>query len=560
MKKPTPSPGNSQGLSRRTFLGGAAAASTLAALDVHAQPSPGNAAPASAPRAGSFELEEATVSELQAAMLSGRHTAQGLAERYLARIHSLDREGSLPLKSVIELNPDALAIATALDEERKAKGPRGPLHGIPVLIKDNIGTADKMQTTAGSLALVGAVPSRDAFVVERLRAAGAVILGKTNLSEWANFRSTHSSSGWSGRGGQCRNPYALDRTPSGSSSGSGAATAANFCAVSVGTETDGSIVSPSAASSLVGLKPTLGLVSRSGIIPLSHSQDTAGPMTRTVADAAALLGVLAGIDPSDAVTASSKGHAHADYTRFLDPHGLKGARIGVPRERFFGYHPATDALVAQALELMKAQGAVIVDEAPIPTASKMDEPEMEVLLYEFKADIEAYLAGLGDKTRLKTLADLIRFNEEHRDTELPWFGQELFLQAQEKGPLTDKKYLKALAACRKLSREQGIDAVMAKHKLDALVAPTQAPPGLIDLVNGDHWLGSSSSPAAVAGYPSITVPAGYVAGLPVGLSFIGRAWSEPVLLRLAFAYEQASKHRRAPGFAPTADLRQMVKV
>ncbi|OJT27715.1 amidase [Archangium sp. Cb G35] len=560
MKKPIPSPGNSQGLSRRTFLGGAAAASTLAALDVHAQPSPGNAAPVSAPRAGSFELEEATVSELQAAMQSGRFTAQGLAERYLARIQTLDREGELPLKSVIELNPDALAIATALDEERKAKGPRGPLHGIPVLIKDNIGTADKMQTTAGSLALVGAVPSRDAFVVERLRAAGAVILGKTNLSEWANFRSTHSSSGWSGRGGQCRNPYALDRTPSGSSSGSGAATAANFCAVSVGTETDGSIVSPSAASSLVGLKPTLGLVSRSGIIPLSHSQDTAGPMTRSVADAAALLGVLAGIDAADAVTASSKGHAHADYTRFLDPNGLKGARIGVPRERFFGYHPATDALVAQALELMKAQGAVIIDEAHIPTASKTDEPEMEVLLYEFKAGIEAYLAGLGDKTRLKTLADLIRFNEEHRDTELPWFGQELFLQAQEKGPLTDKKYLKALAACRKLSRAQGIDAVMAKHKLDALVAPTQAPPGLIDLVNGDHWLGSSSSPAAVAGYPSITVPAGYVAGLPVGLSFIGRAWSEPVLLRLAFAYEQASKHRRAPTFAPTADLRSVTKV
>ncbi len=562
MKKPTPPPGNSQGLSRRTLLGGAAAASTLAALDVHAQPSPGNAAraPAPAPSAGSFELEEATVSELQAAMQSGRHTAHGLAERYLARIQELDRKGDTPLKSVIELNPDALAIATALDEERKAKGPRGPLHGIPVLIKDNIGTADKMQTTAGSLALVGAVPSRDAFIVERLHAAGAVILGKTNLSEWANFRSTHSSSGWSGRGGQCRNPYALDRTPSGSSSGSGAATAANFCAVSVGTETDGSIVSPSAACSLVGLKPTLGLVSRSGIIPLSHSQDTAGPMTRTVADAAALLSVLAGIDPADAVTASSKGHAHADYTRFLDPNGLKGARIGVPRERFFGYHPATDKLVAQALELMKAQGAVIVDEANIPTASKLDEPEMEVLLYDFKAGIEAYLAGLGDKTRLKTLADLIRFNEEHHDTELPWFGQELFLQAQEKGPLTDKKYLKALAACRKLSREQGIDAVMAKHKLDALVAPTQAPAGFIDLVNGDHWLGSSSSPAAVAGYPSITVPAGYVAGLPVGVSFIGRAWSEPVLLRLAFAYEQASKHRRAPGFAPTADLRQVAKV
>jgi amidase len=544
------------------LLGGAAAASTLVALDVHAEPTPSNPgrAPAPAPRGAPFELEEATVSELQAAMKSGKHTAQGLAERYLARIQELDRGGDTALRSVIEFNPEALAIAAALDAERKAKGPRGPLHGIPVLIKDNIATADGMQTTAGSLALVGAVPSRDAFVVERLRAAGAVILGKTNLSEWANFRSTHSSSGWSGRGGQCRNPYALDRTPSGSSSGSGAATAANFCTVSVGTETDGSIVSPSAACSLVGLKPTLGLLSRSGIIPISHSQDTAGPMARTVADAAVLLGVLAGVDPSDAVTATSQGHAQVDYTRFLDPKGLKGARIGVPRERFFGYHPATDALIERALVLMKAQGAVIIDPAPIPTASKLDEPEMEVLLYEFKAGLEAYLAGLGERTRVKTLADLIRFNEEHRDKELPWFGQELFLQAQAKGPLTDKKYLKALEACRKLSREQGIDAVMAKHRLDALVAPTQAPPGFIDLVNGDHWLGSSSSPAAVAGYPSITVPAGYVAGLPVGLSFIGRAWSEPTLLRLAYAYEQASKHRRPPGFAPTADLRQVPEV
>ena len=554
MKKPLPSPGSPRGLSRRLFLGGAAAASTLVALDVHAQPAPGTAerAPPPAPKDTPFELEEATVSELQAAMASGKYTAQGVAERYLARIRELDAT----LHSVIELNPDALAIAASLDAERKAKGARGPLHGIPVLIKDNIATADKMQTTAGSLALVGAIPSRDAFVVERLRAAGAVILGKTNLSEWANFRSTHSSSGWSGRGGQCRNPYALDRTPSGSSSGSGAATAANFCAVSVGTETDGSIVSPSAACSLVGLKPTVGLVSRSGIIPISHSQDTAGPMTRSVADAAVLLGVLTGMDASDAVTATSKGHAQADYTRFLDPNGLKGARIGVPRERYFGYHPATDGLIDQALELMRARGATIIDPAPIPTAAKLDEPEFEVLLYEFKADLEAYLAGLGERTRVKTLADLIRFNEEHRDTELAWFGQELFHQAQEKGPLSDKKYRQALEACRKLSREQGIDTVMAKHKLDALVAPTQAPPGLIDLVNGDHWLGSSSTPAAVSGYPTITVPAGYVAGLPVGLSFIGRAWSEPTLLRLAFAYEQASRHRRPPGFAPTADTRR----
>ena len=400
MKKPTPPPGNSQGLSRRTFLGGAAAASTLAALDVHAQPSPSNAAraPAPAPHAGSFELEEVTVSELQSAMESGRHTAHGLAERYLARIQELDRKGDLPLRSVIELNPDALAIAKALDEERKAKGPRGPLHGIPVLIKDNIGTADKMQTTAGSLALVGAVPSREAFIVERLRAAGAVILGKTNLSEWANFRSTHSSSGWSGRGGQCRNPYALDRTPSGSSSGSGAATAANFCAVSVGTETDGSIVSPSAACSLVGLKPTLGLVSRSGIIPISHSQDTAGPMTRTVADAAALLGVLAGIDPADAVTASSKGHAHGGLHALPRPERAEGRAHRRPARALLRLPPRHRRAHRAGAGADEGPGRRHRRCGQPPHAAKLDEPEMEVLLYEFKADIEAYLAGLGDRT------------------------------------------------------------------------------------------------------------------------------------------------------------------
>jgi amidase len=556
MKKPNSSGSPAPALSRRAFLGGTAAATALVTLDSQAQaPRPaGQAAPAGAPAAKAFELEEATVADLQAGLQSGKHTAHGLAERYLARIQELDRKGSLPLLSVIELNPDALAIAAALDKERKEKGPRGPMHGIPVLIKDNIATADRMQTTAGSLALVGAVPSKDAFIVERLRAAGAVILGKTNLSEWANFRSTKSSSGWSGRGGQCRNPYALDRTPSGSSSGSGTAAAASFCAVAVGTETDGSIVSPAAAASLVGLKPTVGLVSRSGIIPISHSQDTAGPMTRTVADAAALLSALVGIDPSDAATAASQGKAHADYTKFLDPQGLKGARIGVPRERFFGYHAPTDALVEKAIELMKAQGATLIDPAPIPAAAKIDEPEFEVLLYEFKADLEAYLASLGDKTKVRTLADLIRFNEEHRDKEMPYFGQELFHMSQAKGPLTDKKYRKALQDSRRFAREQGIDAVMAKHKLDALVAPTQAPPGLIDLVNGDHWLGSSSTPAAVSGYATITVPAGYVFGLPVGLSFIGRAWSEPVLLKLAYAYEQASKHRRPPTYAPTAEL------
>jgi amidase len=556
MKKPTPPGEPSPVLSRRSLLGATAAASALVALDVRAQaPAAPAPQPSQPPRPPArFELEEVTVAELQQRLQSGAESARSLTEKYLARIDALDRTGPLPLLSVIELNPDALAIAAQLDQERKAGRVRGPLHGIPVLIKDNIATLDKMQTTAGSLALVGAKPQKDAHVAERLRAAGAVILGKTNLSEWANFRSTHSSSGWSGRGGQCRNPYALDRTPSGSSSGSGAATAANFCAVSVGTETDGSIVSPAAANSLVGLKPTVGLVSRAGIIPISHTQDTAGPMARTVADAAALLGALAGVDPRDPATKASAGKAHADYTRFLDAQGLKGARIGVPRERYWGYHPQTDALVEKALEVMKAQGAVLVDAANIQTAAKLDGPEFEVLLYEFKADLEAYLAELGPDAKLRTLKELIAYNEQHREQELPYFGQELFAMAQKKGPLSDPKYKKALAACQRLSRAQGLDAVMKKHRLDALVAPTQAPPGPVDLVLGDHWLGSSSTPAAVSGYPSITVPAGYVHGLPVGLSFIGAAWSEPTLLKLAYAFEQATRHRRAPTFARTAQL------
>ncbi|MBF5046441.1 amidase [Aggregicoccus sp. 17bor-14] len=559
MKKPT-SPGDASlpSLSRRTLLGATAAAGALAALDVRAQtPAPQPAAPAApapAAAAARFELEEVTVAELQARMQAGRESARSLTEKYLARIRALDRTGPQPLCSVIELNPDALALAEQLDAERKAGKVRGPLHGIPVLIKDNIATLDKMQTTAGSLALVDAKPLRDAHVAERLRAAGAVLLGKTNLSEWANFRSTHSSSGWSGRGGQCRNPYALDRTPSGSSSGSGAAAAANFCAVAVGTETDGSIVSPSAANSLVGLKPTVGLVSRAGIIPISHTQDTAGPMARCVADAAALLSVLAGVDPRDKATAASAGKAHPDYTKFLDPKGLEGARIGVPRERFFGYHPDTDARANEALAVMKAHGAVIVELKELPNAAKLDDAEFEVLLFEFKADLEAYLAELGPQSPVRTLADLITFNDKNRAKEMPFFGQELFEQAQKKGPLSDPRYKKALETCRRNARMLGLDAVLKKHRLDALVTPTQAPPGPIDLVLGDHWLGSSSTPAAVAGYPSITVPAGYVHGLPVGVSFFGAAWSEPTLLKLAYAYEQASRLRRAPTFAASAQL------
>jgi amidase len=411
-----------------------------------------------------------------------------------------------------------------------------------------------MQSTAGSLALVGSKPKRDAFIVQRLRDAGAIILGKTNLSEWANFRSTHSSSGWSGRGGQGRNPYALDRTPSGSSSGTGGGIAANYSAIGIGSETDGSITSPSSCQSLVGIKPTIGLVSRSGIVPIAHSQDTAGPMCRTVTDAAILLSAIAGIDPRDAASADAKGHVEADYTKFLDPNGLKGARIGLPREKFFGYSTHSDALANDAIQVLKDHGAIIIDPANIPTAGKFDDSEFEVLLYEYKADLNAYLADLASSP-VRSLADCIAFNDAHKAEEMPYFGQEIMLQAQKKGPLTDKAYRDALAKNHKLARTEGIDAVMTKYKLDALVAPTQSPPGLIDLVNGDSGGGgSATSPAAVAGYPHITVPMGFARGLPVGLSFFGRAWSEPTLLRLAFAYEQATKMRRPPTFASSATL------
>jgi amidase len=504
-----------------------------------------------------FEFEEATVTELQQAMMAGRTTSGILCAAYLERIAALDRQGPT-LRSIIETNPDALSIADALDTERKQGRVRGPLHGIPVLIKDNIATADRMQTSAGSLALVGVAVQQDAFIAARLRDAGAVILGKTNLSEWANFRSTQSSSGWSARGGQCRNPYALDRSPCGSSSGTGAAIAANLAAVGVGTETDGSVVCPSSMCSLVGVKPTLGLVSRSGIVPIAHSQDTAGPMARCVADAAVLLGALTGVDPDDATTSAAAGQAAADYSRNLDPEALRGARIGVVREKLFGYSPEADALVEAALQVLAENGAELVDPVTIPHLGEYDEAEFEVLLYEFKADLTAYLAGLGRGTSVedtpRSLEDLIAFNERNREREMPFFGQEIFEMALEKGPLTDAKYVESLETCHRLSRTEGLDQAFAQNRLDALVAPTGSPPWPIDLINGDHFLGGSSSAAAVSGYPSITVPVGYSFGLPVGMSLIGLAWSEQRLLNLAYAYEQSAKPRRPPQLLPRADL------
>ena len=552
-KPPEPS---SKSSSRRAFLqtaliGGAATTLTpiyaagRAARDI----SPRLAPPVPSPELKPFELDEITIPELQDGMKSGKFSARSLAEKYLGRIDEIDKRGPA-VNAIIELNPDALAIAAELDDERKAKGPRGPLHGIPVLIKDNIDTADRMMTTAGSLALVGSRPPKDSFVAQKLRAAGAVILGKTNLSEWANIRSSHSTSGWSGRGGQTKNPYALDRNPCGSSSGTGAGISANLCAIGIGTETDGSIVCPSSSNGLAGIKPTVGLISRSGIIPISHSQDGAGPMARTVRDAAILLGALTGIDPDDSATAASAGKSQTDYAQYCDPHGLKGARIGVAR-KYFGFSDSVDALMQQSLEVMKQQGATLIDPADIETLGKFDESELLVFMYELKADLNAYLARLGPSAPVHTLQDIIDFNERNRQKEMPYFGQDLFIKAQAKGPLTDKEYVDALAKNHQLARTEGIDALMDKHQLDAIVAPTGGPAWLTDLVNGDHVAGGSSNAAAVAGYPNINVTAGFLSGLPVGISFFGRAWSEPTLIKLAYSFEQATKARQAPKFLLT---------
>ena len=514
----------------------------------------GGAGPAAPvpPNVRPFELEEATITDLQKGMESGKFTAHSLAEKYLERVDEIDKRGPA-INSVIELNPDALAIASALDKERKERGPRGPLHGVPVLIKDNIGTHDRMMTTAGSLALLGSIPPRDAFVAKRLREAGAVILGKANLSEWADVRSNYSTSGWSPRGGQTLNPYALDRNPSGSSAGSGASISANLAAVALGSETDGSIVCPSSANGLAGIKPTVGLASRTGVVPISHSQDSVGPMARTMADAAIVLGVLAAIDSADPATAGSRGRTFTDYTQFLDAGGLKGARIGVTRN-LFDAGRAVDDVMQNALDAMKHAGAEIVDPANIETVGMYEAAEQIVLLYEFKAGLNAYLASLGPGAPIHSLEEVIAFNEKNWQREMPYFGQDRFLTAQSYGPLSTPQYVEALEKAHRLTRAEGIDALMDKYRLDAIVSPSAGPAWVTDLVNGDHDSGKSTRPAAISGYPIINVPAGFVFGLPVGISFFGRVYSEPALIKLAYAFEQTTKVRRPPRFLPTADL------
>jgi amidase len=525
-------------MDRREFLAAAAAAATAGAAQI--SPTSSNSTAHAPPDA----VEELSLTDLGAAFADERMSSQQLTQSYLARIDKLDRRGP-SLGSVIETNPRALEIAAALDAERKAHGPRGPLHGVPVLIKDNVETSDRMMSTAGSLALRGWFAPQDAPLVERLRAAGAVILGKSNLSEWANFRSTHSISGWSGRGGQCRNPYATDRTPSGSSSGSAVAVSANLCAIAVGTETDGSIVSPASINGIVGLKPTVGLVSRRGIVPISHSQDTAGPLARSVRDAAVMLSIMAGLDRADAASVAVGERFQTDYAQYIDPKGLEGARLGIAR-RFFADSAPLNGFLDTCIATLKAAGAVIIDPADLPMHGSTGAAEQEVMLYEFKTDLNAYLRRLPPTFPVRSLSALIRFNEAHRDTEMPLFDQELLRQAEAKGPLTEKAYKDARAACLKATRSNGIDIVLAQHKLDAMVTLTSGPAWLIDTVNGDCDTGGCSSPAAIAGYPHITVPAGLFRGLPIGLSFFGAAFGEPTLIKLGSGFEAVARGRTPP--------------
>lgn len=543
-------------IDRRRFLGASAAGTASLALAASGcAPSDGAGGTGAGSQTlssetGPFELDEVTVAELQASMESGERTARSITELYLGRIEELDRQGP-ELRAIIETNPDALAIAEELDRERAAGNVRGPLHGIPVAIKDNIDTHDGMTTTAGSLALEGSIPAQDAFIAAQLKAAGAIVLAKANMSEWAYFRGERASSGWSARGGQCRMPYALNRNPCGSSSGSGVAASANLAALTIGTETGGSIMCPSSTNGVVGIKPTVGLWSRSGIIPISHSQDTAGPMTRTVRDAAVLLGPLTGVDPRDDATAASEGNSYTDYTQFLDTDGLRGARIGVARS-FSGFDPRIMDLFDDAVDAMRAQGAVLVDPANLDASAWNDPLSLVLLEYEFKADLNAYLASLGPDAPVKSLEEVIAFNIANADREMPYFGQQRMTSSQARGPLTDPEYLNAKETIQRANREDGIDRLMDEHNLDAIIAPTRDLSWPTDHIKGDRLDGGSSAgPAAIAGYPDISVPMGFVSGLPVGVSFFGRAWSEPVLLRIAYAYEQATQHRRAPGFAPT---------
>ena len=503
------------------------------------------------PQVRPFELDEVDVAELQRSMASGERTARSITELYLGRIEELNAQGP-ELRAIIETNPDSLIIADTLDLERAAGNIRGPLHGIPVAIKDNIDTHDRMTTTAGSLALEGSIPEQDSFAAQQLREAGAIILAKANLSEWANFRGDPSSSGWSARGGQCQNPYALNRSPCGSSAGSGVAASANLAALTIGTETNGSIICPSAFNGIVGIKPTVGLWSRSGIIPISHSQDTAGPMCRTVRDAAILLGAVTGTDSRDVATSSSQGNSHTDYTQFLNSAGLQGARIGVARN-FTGFGSRVVDLFEQALDAMRAEGAIVVDPANVEVPESNDALAGLVMEYEFKANLNNYLSSLGSNAPVKSLAEVIAFNEQNADREMPYFGQELMYQSEERGPLTDPEYLNAVRTIQQATREDGIDRVMSEHRLDAIVAPTTGLPFPTDHIKGDPWagMGYSASPAAIAGYPDITVPMGFVSGLPAGVSFFAGAWSEPTLISVAYAYEQATNHRRPPTFAET---------
>lgn len=497
-------------------------------------------------------LPEWTIAELQEKMETGELSSRQVVELYLQRINAVDKDGPY-INSIIELNPDALEIADGLDKERKTGKVRGQMHGIPVLLKDNIDTGDQMQTTAGSLALEGNIAAKDAFIVKQMRKAGAVILGKTNLSEWANFRGKHSISGWSSRGGLTRNPHALDRSTSGSSSGSAAAIAANLGVVSVGTETDGSIISPAQTTGIVGIKPTLGLLSRSGIIPIAHSQDTPGPMARTVTDAAILLGVMTGVDKDDPVTESSKKRKLRDYAKSLDYDGLKGARIGVARN-MAGSNPKIIKIFELCVEVMKQLGAVIVDPVTVPNFDKIETTEYEVLLYEYKADLNKYLKALGEGVKVHSMEDVIKFNEQYEDRVMLYFGQEHMIAAQAKGTLREKKYKDALAKNHLLTRKDGINKAINKHKLDAIVVPSGGPAWTVDLVNGDafNWDMESTSLPAVSGYPHITVPAGFVFGLPVGLSFFGKAWHDANLIKFAYAFEQATQYRRQPRYLPTA--------